>query len=42
LLYAAAPVLGNPDLAHQRGLFVLAAGAPDDVARARPVLERLG
>ncbi|MFL5253818.1 MAG: NAD(P)-dependent oxidoreductase, partial [Rhodopila sp.] len=35
--YVAAPVLGNPDLAHRRELFVLAAGADDDVARARPV-----
>jgi 3-hydroxyisobutyrate dehydrogenase-like beta-hydroxyacid dehydrogenase len=40
--YVAAPVLGNPDLAHQRGLYVLAGGLPADIARARPILERLG
>jgi 3-hydroxyisobutyrate dehydrogenase-like beta-hydroxyacid dehydrogenase len=38
----AAPVLGNPDLARARRLFVLAGGAPQAIARARPVLERLG
>jgi len=40
--FVAAPVLGNPDLARARRLFVLAAGAPQAIARARPVLERLG
>jgi 3-hydroxyisobutyrate dehydrogenase-like beta-hydroxyacid dehydrogenase len=40
--FVAAPVLGSPDLARARGLFVLAGGAPEAVARARPVLERLG
>ncbi|MGD0109454.1 MAG: NAD(P)-dependent oxidoreductase [Rhodopila sp.] len=40
--FVAAPVLGNPDLARAQRLFVLAAGAPNAVARARPVLERLG
>jgi 3-hydroxyisobutyrate dehydrogenase-like beta-hydroxyacid dehydrogenase len=40
--FVAAPVLGNPDLARAQRLFVLAAGAPKAVARARPVLERLG
>jgi 3-hydroxyisobutyrate dehydrogenase-like beta-hydroxyacid dehydrogenase len=40
--FVAAPVLGNPDLARARRLFVLAGGAPQAVARARPVLERLG
>ena len=40
--FVAAPVLGNPDLARAQRLFVLAAGAPSAVARARPVLERLG
>jgi 3-hydroxyisobutyrate dehydrogenase-like beta-hydroxyacid dehydrogenase len=40
--FVAAPVLGNPDLARVLRLFVLAAGAPAAVARARPVLERLG
>jgi 3-hydroxyisobutyrate dehydrogenase-like beta-hydroxyacid dehydrogenase len=40
--FVAAPVLGNPDLARARGLFVLMGGAPQAVARARPVLEQLG
>jgi 3-hydroxyisobutyrate dehydrogenase-like beta-hydroxyacid dehydrogenase len=40
--FVAAPVLGNPDLARARRLFVLAGGAPQAVARARLVLERLG
>ncbi|HUB47462.1 MAG TPA: NAD(P)-dependent oxidoreductase [Acetobacteraceae bacterium] len=40
--FVAAPVLGNPDLAHTQRLFVLAGGAPQAVARARPVLEQLG
>jgi 3-hydroxyisobutyrate dehydrogenase-like beta-hydroxyacid dehydrogenase len=40
--YVAAPVLGNPDLAQARKLFVLAAGAPSAVARVAPVLDRLG
>jgi 3-hydroxyisobutyrate dehydrogenase-like beta-hydroxyacid dehydrogenase len=40
--FVAAPVLGNPDLARAQRLFVLAAGAPEAMARARPVLERLG
>ncbi|WP_084799699.1 NAD(P)-dependent oxidoreductase [Bradyrhizobium sp. Ai1a-2] len=40
--YVAAPVLGNPDLAHSRKLFVLAAGDPDALARAKPLLVRLG
>jgi 3-hydroxyisobutyrate dehydrogenase-like beta-hydroxyacid dehydrogenase len=40
--YVAAPVLGNPDLARARGLFVLAAGRPDALERTRPLLERLG
>ncbi|MGO9544787.1 MAG: NAD(P)-dependent oxidoreductase [Rhodomicrobium sp.] len=40
--YVAAPVLGNPDLAHARKLFVIAAGAPPSLARVTPVLERLG
>jgi 3-hydroxyisobutyrate dehydrogenase-like beta-hydroxyacid dehydrogenase len=40
--FVAAPVLGNPDLARTRGLFVLAGGAPQALTRARPVLERLG
>jgi 3-hydroxyisobutyrate dehydrogenase-like beta-hydroxyacid dehydrogenase len=40
--YVAAPVLGNPDFARQRKLFVLAAGAPDALEKVRPLLERLG
>jgi 3-hydroxyisobutyrate dehydrogenase-like beta-hydroxyacid dehydrogenase len=40
--FVAAPVLGNPDLAAAHRLFVLAAGAPQVVARAQPVLEQLG
>ncbi|MBV8652482.1 MAG: NAD(P)-dependent oxidoreductase [Alphaproteobacteria bacterium] len=40
--YVAAPVLGNPDLARARGLFILAGGAAAAVDAARPVLEGLG
>jgi 3-hydroxyisobutyrate dehydrogenase-like beta-hydroxyacid dehydrogenase len=40
--YVAAPVLGNPDAAKERELFVLAAGAQSDIARCRPLLEALG
>jgi 3-hydroxyisobutyrate dehydrogenase-like beta-hydroxyacid dehydrogenase len=40
--YVAAPVLGNPDFARERKLFVLAAGEPSVLARIRPLLERLG
>jgi 3-hydroxyisobutyrate dehydrogenase-like beta-hydroxyacid dehydrogenase len=40
--FLAAPVLGNPDLARAKNLFVLAGGAPPAVARAQPVLEHLG
>jgi len=40
--FVAAPVLGNPDLAHARKLFVIAGGRHEAVARARPILERLG
>jgi 3-hydroxyisobutyrate dehydrogenase-like beta-hydroxyacid dehydrogenase len=40
--YVAAPVLGNPDLARVRKLFVLAAGQAAAVERVRPLLERLG
>jgi hypothetical protein len=35
-------VLGNPDLAGARKLFVIAAGLPSAVARISPVPERLG
>jgi len=40
--YVAAPVLGNPDLAHTRKLFVIAAGVPSAVTKISPLLERLG
>ena len=40
--YVAAPVLGNPDLAHERKLFVIAAGEPSSVRKVSSVLERLG
>jgi 3-hydroxyisobutyrate dehydrogenase-like beta-hydroxyacid dehydrogenase len=40
--YVAAPVLGNPDFARTRKLFVLAAGAPSALGKVRPLLERLG
>jgi 3-hydroxyisobutyrate dehydrogenase-like beta-hydroxyacid dehydrogenase len=38
----AAPVLGNPDFARERKLFVLAAGSPSAMQKVRPLLERLG
>jgi 3-hydroxyisobutyrate dehydrogenase-like beta-hydroxyacid dehydrogenase len=40
--FVAAPVLGNPDAARTRRLFVLAGGSHDAIERARPVLEGLG
>ena len=40
--YVAAPVLGNPDFARERKLFVLAAGSPSAMGKVRPLLERLG
>jgi 3-hydroxyisobutyrate dehydrogenase-like beta-hydroxyacid dehydrogenase len=40
--YIAAPVLGNPDFARERKLFVLAAGSPSALEKVRPLLERLG
>jgi 3-hydroxyisobutyrate dehydrogenase-like beta-hydroxyacid dehydrogenase len=40
--YVAAPVLGNPDLARARKLFVIASGAGSSVARVSPLLARLG
>lgn len=39
--YVAAPVLGNPDFAKARKLFVLAAGVQSAVEKVRPLLERL-
>jgi 3-hydroxyisobutyrate dehydrogenase-like beta-hydroxyacid dehydrogenase len=40
--YIAAPVLGNPDFARARKLFVLAAGPPAAMDEVRPLLDRLG
>src|SRR5262245_48182556 len=40
--YVAAPVFGNPDAAKARQLFIVAAGAPVDVERCRPLLDLLG
>jgi len=40
--YVAAPVLGNPDAAKARELFIIAAGAADQIDRCRPVFELLG
>jgi 3-hydroxyisobutyrate dehydrogenase-like beta-hydroxyacid dehydrogenase len=40
--YVAAPVLGNPDFAKARRLFVLVSGVPDAVRMVSPLLQRLG
>lgn len=40
--YVAAPVLGNPDFARERKLFVLAAGPRSALEKVRALLERLG
>ena len=40
--YVAAPVFGNPDAAKARELFIVAAGAPADIERCRPLLDGLG
>jgi 3-hydroxyisobutyrate dehydrogenase-like beta-hydroxyacid dehydrogenase len=40
--YVAAPVLGNPDAAKARELFIIAAGAADQIDRCRPVFDLLG
>src|SRR5258708_4482768 len=40
--YVAAPVLGNPDAAAARELFIIAAGVETDVDRCRPLLDALG
>ena len=40
--YVAAPVLGNPDFARERKLFVLVAGPRAVLEKIRPMLERLG
>jgi 3-hydroxyisobutyrate dehydrogenase-like beta-hydroxyacid dehydrogenase len=41
-VYVAAPVLGNPDFARERKLFVLAAGPRAALDEVRPLLQRLG
>ncbi len=40
--YVAAPVFGRPDAAAAAKLTIVAAGAPADVARVQPILEKLG
>jgi 3-hydroxyisobutyrate dehydrogenase-like beta-hydroxyacid dehydrogenase len=40
--YVAAPVFGNPDAAKARQLFIVAAGAAEDVERCRPIFDILG
>jgi 3-hydroxyisobutyrate dehydrogenase-like beta-hydroxyacid dehydrogenase len=40
--YLAAPVFGRPTAAESAKLIVVAAGAPDDIERARPLLEPIG
>ena len=40
--YIAAAVLGNPDFARERKLFILAAGPRAALEKVRPLLERLG
>jgi 3-hydroxyisobutyrate dehydrogenase-like beta-hydroxyacid dehydrogenase len=40
--YVAAPVFGNPDAAKARQLYIVAAGAPADVERCRPLFDALG
>ena len=40
--YVAAPVFGNPEAARARQLFIVAAGAPDDVERCQPLFDALG
>ena len=40
--FVAAPVFGRPDAARQRKLFIMAAGADEDLNVAVPLLEQLG
>jgi len=40
--YVAAPVFGNPDAAKARQLFIIAAGAADDIERCQPLFDGLG
>jgi 3-hydroxyisobutyrate dehydrogenase-like beta-hydroxyacid dehydrogenase len=39
--YVAAPVIGNPDFARARKVFVLAGGSPSAIGKVRPLLESL-
>jgi 3-hydroxyisobutyrate dehydrogenase-like beta-hydroxyacid dehydrogenase len=40
--YVAAPVFGNPDAAKARQLYIIAAGAADDLDRCEPIFAALG
>lgn len=40
--YVAAPVFGNPTAAKARELFIVAAGAPADIQRCRPLFSQIG
>lgn len=40
--YVAAPVFGRPDVAAAGALTIVVAGAKSDIARVRPLLERIG
>jgi len=39
--YVAAPVMGRPQAAAAREIFIAAAGRPDDIARAKPVFDAI-
>jgi 3-hydroxyisobutyrate dehydrogenase-like beta-hydroxyacid dehydrogenase len=40
--YVAAPVLGRPDAAAERKLWIIVAGSSDQIERCRPLIEALG
>jgi 3-hydroxyisobutyrate dehydrogenase-like beta-hydroxyacid dehydrogenase len=40
--YVAAPVIGRTEAARDKALWVIAAGAPKDIERCRPLMEALG
>ncbi|HVB34000.1 MAG TPA: NAD(P)-dependent oxidoreductase [Patescibacteria group bacterium] len=40
--YVAAPVLGRPEAAAAKNLWIVAAGPPDQVERCRPLMEAMG
>ena len=40
--YIATPVLGRPDAARDKRLWVMAAGPPDQIERCRPLMEAIG